>query len=107
MTNRLLLVGALALSTLSLVSAKSYDIMLTSASKLGGVQLAAGEYKLKVEGSNAVLTNMDSNKSVTVPAKIQNVDKKYSVTAVDTTDANGATKVDSIELGGSTTRLEF
>lgn len=107
MTNRLLLMGALALSTLTLASAKSYDIMLTTAAKAGNVQLAPGEYHLKVQGNNAILTNLDSNKSVTVPVKVETVEKKFDVTAVDTTDANGTSTVDAIELGGTTTKLGF
>ena len=107
MTNRLLLVGALALASLSLASAKSYDITLTQAAKGGSVQLAAGQYRLKVEGSNAVFTNVDNNKSVTVPVKVESAEKKFDQTAIDTKDANGSPTVEAIELGGSTTKLEF
>ena len=107
MKNRLFLVGALTLASLSLASAKSYDIILTQASKAGNVQLAAGEYRLKVEGSNAVFTNMDSNKSYTVPVKVENADKKFEQTAVDTNESNGSSTVEAIELGGSTTKLGF
>jgi hypothetical protein len=107
MTNRLLLVGALALASLSLASAKSYDITLTQAAKAGSAQLAAGQYRLKIDGSNAIFTNLDNNKSVTVPVKVENAAKKFDQTAVDTTDANGTSKVESIELGGSTTKLGF
>jgi hypothetical protein len=107
MTNRLLLVGALALSTLSLLSAKTYDIVLTQAAKAGTVQLAAGEYRLKVQGANAIFTNVDSAKSFTVPVKVESAEKKFDQTAVDTKDANGSSTVESIELGGSTTKLGF
>jgi hypothetical protein len=107
MKNRLFMVGALALASLSLASAKTYDIMLTQVSKAGTVQLAPGEYRLKVEGANAVFTNLDNNKSYTVPVKVQSADKKFDQTAVDTTDANGSSTVEAIELGGSTTKLGF
>jgi hypothetical protein len=107
MKNRILLVGALTLASLSLASAKTYDIILTQASKAGNVQLAAGEYHLKIQGSNAVFTNLDNNKSFTVPVKVENAEKKFDQTAVDTNDANGSTTVQSIELGGSTTKLGF
>ena len=107
MKNRLFLVGALTLASLSLASAKSYDIILTQASKAGSVQLAAGEYRLKLEGSNAVFTNLDSNKSVSVPVKVENGAKKFDQTAVDTNESTGTATVESIELGGSTTKLGF
>jgi chemotaxis response regulator CheB len=107
MKNRLLVVGALALASLSLASAKTYDIILTQASKAGNVQLAPGEYHLKVEGSNAVFTNLDNNKHFTVPVKVQSADKKFDQTAVETDDTNGSSTVQAIELGGSTTKLGF
>jgi hypothetical protein len=107
MKNRLFLVGALTLASLSLASAKSYDVILTQASKAGNVQLAAGEYHLKLEGSNAVFTNLDNHKSYTVPVKIENAEKKFDQTAVDTNDSNGSSTLESIELGGSTTKLGF
>jgi len=107
MKNRLLVVGALTLASFTLASAKTYDIILTQASKAGSVELAAGEYHLKVEGSNAVFTNLDNNKHFTVPVKIQNAAKKFDQTAVDTNDTNGSAVVQSIELGGSTTKLGF
>jgi len=107
MKNRLFLVGALTLASLSLASAKTYDIILTQPSKAGNVQLAAGEYRLKLQGSNAVFTNLDSNKSVSVPVKVENAAKKFDQTAVDTTQSNGSATVESIELGGSTTKLGF
>ncbi|HTX33408.1 MAG TPA: hypothetical protein VME43_00240 [Bryobacteraceae bacterium] len=107
MKNRLLVVGALTLASFTLASAKTYDIILTQPSVAGNVQLAAGEYHLKVDGSNAIFTNLDSNKHFTVPVKIENAPKKFDQTAVDTNQSNGSEKVESIELGGSTTKLGF
>ena len=108
MTKRsLILLGVLAMSFLSIASAKSYNIAFASPTMAGNAQLAAGEYTLKVEGTNAVFTNVDSNKSVTTPVKIENVDKKYGTTTVETTQQGNATRIDDIQLGGSTTKLEF
>jgi hypothetical protein len=78
MTKRsLLLLGVLAMVTLPIASAKSYDIAFSSATMVGNTQLPVGEYTLKVEGPNAVITNdVDNYKSVTAPVKIENVDKK-------------------------------
>jgi len=74
---------------------------------VGNAQLPAGDYTLKVEGSNAIFTNVDSNKSVTAPVKIENVDKKYDETAVESTMQGEARHLNAIELGGSTTKLDF
>ena len=108
MTKRsLLLLGVLAMFSLPIASAKSYSIALTGPTVVGGTQLPAGEYTLKVEGSNAVLTNVNTDKSVTAPIKIENATKKYDVTSVETTVEGSAQHIVDIQLGGSTTKLDF
>ena len=108
MTNKsLLLLGVLAMSIVSIASAKSYNIAFHSRITVGTEKLAAGEYTLKVEGSNAVFTNVGSNKSVTAPVKIENGDKKFAVTSVETDGEGDAQHIIDIQLGGSTTKLEF
>jgi hypothetical protein len=97
----------LAMSILSIASAKSYTCTFTNRTMAGSVQLPAGEYKLKVDGSNAVFTNVDNNKSVTAPVKIETVDQKYAVTSIKTTQKGDAQHIDDIELGGSNTKIEF
>lgn len=103
----LLAAGALALATLSVASAKTWDIMLSGNVKAGSVQLAPGEYKVKVNGTNAVFTDVNNGKSTTTPVKIQNADKKHDQTAVETTQTNTGQEMKAIELGGSTETLEF
>ena len=108
MTNRsLLLAGALALASFSIASAKSYDIMLTEPAQAGPVQLKAGEYHVKVEGANAVFTNVETAQKFTAPVKVEKTGKKYEQTAVETNASNGTDKVEAIELGGSDMRLDF
>jgi hypothetical protein len=108
MTKRsLLLLGVLAVSILSIASAKSYTVAFTSSVVVGTAQLPAGEYSLKVDGSNAVFTNVDSNKSVTTPVKIDTADKRFDVTSVETVQQGNATRIEDIQLGGSTTTLDF
>ena len=70
-------------------------------------ELKAGEYKLKVEGSQATFTDQDS-KSITVAVKIENVARKFAATTVETTSAPGdMDNITAIDLAGSTTKLEF
>ena len=108
MTKRsLLLLGVLAMLSLPIASAKSYTISFTGPTVAGSAQLPAGEYTLKVEGSNAVFTNVNNDKSVTAPVKIENVDKKYDVTSVETIDRGDARHITDIQLGGSTIKLDF
>ena len=106
-TRTLLLTGALALSSLTLANAKSYDIVLSSPTMAGNVQLKPGEYQMKVQGSNAVFTNVETAKKFTAPVKIEKTGKKFGQTAVDTSTKSGNDKIQSIELGGSDTRLDF
>jgi hypothetical protein len=108
MTNKLLLCGgALALSAVALAGPKTYSLVLSSAAKAGSAQLAPGEYRLKVEGSNAIFTDSQNHQSVTVPVKVENSDTKYNATALDTTKQGESVQITSIELGGSKTKLEF
>ena len=107
MTNKLpLLIGVLTLSTLAIAGPKSYSVAISAPTKAGSAQLAPGDYKLKVEGTNAIFT--DSHRtSVTVPVKVENADTKFNSTAVDTSNQGGSMQIKSIELGGSKTKLEF
>jgi hypothetical protein len=71
------------------------------------VALAAGEYKLQIQGSNAVFTDAKTRKTFTAPVKVETSTKKYQFTAVDTAPDAGSEKITSIELGGSTTQIAF
>ena len=102
-----LTVGALALSFVFVASGKSYDIVLSSPTKAGSAVLPAGEYRLKVEGSNAVFKSSNTAKTFTAPVKIENAQRKHEETAVETTNQNGTKRLEAIDLGGSTTTLEF
>jgi hypothetical protein len=102
----LLLAGALFLSSFTVAYAKSYDVRLTSTAQAGKVELVAGEYKLKVDGDTATFTN-NRSKSFTTPVKVQNAEKKYPTTAVETNKIGDKQVVKAIYLGGSTTRIEF
>ena len=108
MMNRpLVLAGVMTLAALSLLSAKSYDILIDSTTKAGAVQLKPGEYKLKVEGSNAVFEDVTTAKTYSTPIKIQTQAKKYQVTAMDSTKVDGVPTITAIELGGTPNELTF
>jgi len=103
----ILLTATLALASLTMASAKSYDISLSNNVQVGNVQLKAGQYSLKVEGGSAIFTDVQSAKSFTAPVKVDTGSKKFNATMVDT-DKNGSTEtITSIELGGSKTTLQF
>jgi hypothetical protein len=106
MKKSLVLGVVLSLSSLCFAGTKSYDVIFSAPASVSGVSLPAGEYKVKVDGANAVFTDKKS-KSVTAPVKVENGTTKFSVTAVDASKEGSVDKINAIEFGGSTTKLEF
>ena len=102
----LLLIGALALSTVAFAAPKSYEIQLITPAQAGKMQLAAGTYRLQVKGSDAIFTNLDTNRSFVASVKVETT-QKHEVTAVETKDEAGSTRISTIDLGGSNATLEF
>jgi hypothetical protein len=108
MTNKLtLLIGALALSTIAIAGPKNYNVVLSTPTKAGSVDLAPGDYKMKVDGSNAIFTDEHTGASVTVPVKVENNETKFNSTVLDTKMQGNTTQLLAIELGGSKVKLEF
>jgi hypothetical protein len=97
----------MALSTVAMAGDKTYNVVLPTTMKAGGVELAAGEYKVKVDGSNAIFTGGQKHDSITVPVKVENTETKYPATALDTSSQGGTQQITAIELGGSKVKLEF
>lgn len=106
-TKSLLIIGALTLASVGIASARTFDVIFSGPAMAGSTELKAGEYKLKVEGSQAVFTEAQGTKSYTVPVKIENNQRKFDQTIVDSTSENGMDNVHAIQLGGSTMKLEF
>jgi len=95
--------GAFILSFASVAAAKSYSFTLTAATKAGTVNLKAGDYQVELKGTQAIFTNADG-KTIKVDAKVEQAAKKFDITLVDA-GSNGVLK--EIDLGGTTTKLEF
>jgi hypothetical protein len=106
-TKSVLTLGAMALFTLGIASAKSYDIRLDNTTTVGSTQLKAGQYRVKVNGSQAVFMDANSSKSYTAAVKTGTSTTKFDQTTVQTTSQNGVDNLKEIDLGGSTTKLEF
>jgi len=102
-----MLAAVLCLSSVGLVHAKSHHIILSEPTMAGSTMLPAGDYTVKVEGNNAVLTNVDKDKTYTAPVKVESEAKKFDQTAVLTGAAGGESHIQSIEFGGSHERLQF
>ncbi len=104
---KLFTVGILAVCTLTIGSAKNYELTLSSVTKVGNIQLKPGQYTLKVAGDSAVFTEVETAKSFTTPVKVENSDKKFDTTRVDASKQGELDVVQDIELGGSKMKLEF
>jgi hypothetical protein len=101
-----LLIGVFAIASLAFAGGKTYNVTLSKPSKVGSLQLVAGNYELKVDGSSAVFIDAKHH-SFTTAIKTESGPKKFQFTAVDSTDSNGTELVHSITLGGSVTKIEF
>jgi hypothetical protein len=101
----LLIVSALGLTSVAFAGTKSYDIILNSPAKAGNNELKPGEYKLKVEGGQAVFTQ--DSKTWSVPVKIENVSQKFAHTTVESSTLGDMDTIQAIDLAGSTTKIEF
>ena len=102
-----LLVGVLTLSSLAVARTKSYAVSLSEPVKVHNTQLAPGDYKVTIEGSNAVFNDTQKGTSYTLPVRVENAPRKFDVTAMDTVRQGDSTNLTSISLGGSKTKLDF
>ncbi|HUA62493.1 MAG TPA: hypothetical protein VML19_27295 [Verrucomicrobiae bacterium] len=106
MTSRILFVaGLLSISTLAFAS-KTYEVTLANMSKAGNVQLKAGEYRVKVDNGKAVFTGADGHE-YTVDVKTKSASQKFEETRVDANKEGNVDTLKDIQLGGSTTQIEF
>jgi hypothetical protein len=102
----LLFTCALALSILGVASAKSYSVVISESAKVGTATLKPGEYEVSVKGDQAVFRGT-GQKDITVPVKVEQGSSKFNATSIDSSQKDGTTSINEIDLGGSTTRLEF
>jgi len=106
MNKKMLLIPAFLCLTLS-AGTKQYSISFDKAVEVGSVKLAPGDYKVKVDGSNAVFTAEKNRQTFTAPVKVEKQAKKPEYTSVESKDQNGVEHVDAIDLGGSDVKLVF
>jgi hypothetical protein len=82
-------------------AAGSYRFSLYQPSSLNGTEFKAGECKLELEGDKAVVRQ--GKTSAESPVRVENGDRKFSSTSVDTSDG----RIHEIRLGGTTTKVVF
>ncbi len=102
-----MMIAALAVASLSVASAKSYEIVLNTSATAGKTELRAGHYRVKVNGAFAEFLNLDNNHTTMVPVKVETASSKFDTTAVDSKNENGMAQIESIELQDTNSVLEF
>jgi len=96
-----------AFAGLAVASAKTYSITLISPTMVGKTELRPGDYKLKLDGSKAILTNSSTRKSLETDVQVDHSGRKFEQTAVDTLTTAGTDHLEAIELGGTMVKLKF
>ncbi len=96
-----------AILGLSIAGARSYDITLSNASRAGNLQLDPGAYKVALDGSKVRFTAVKTGKEFETTAKVENVNRKFSETAVETKKVDGSDAIQEIDLAGTRTKVEF
>ena len=102
-----LVIGVLTLSSVAMARTKSYSVNLSEPVTVHNTQLAPGDYKVTIEGSNAVFDDTQKGTSYTLPVKVESAPKKFDVTSMDTVREGDSNNLTSISLGGSNTKLDF
>jgi hypothetical protein len=90
--------------------ARSYDLSVTTPVKVGTQMLAAGDYKITLEGSNAIFTkqvNRHDKPTFTAPAKLEAGNAKFDHTTMHLVLDAGQQRISSIELKGSKDLLKL
>jgi hypothetical protein len=97
----------LSFASLALIvaSAGTHKLTLHQPSLINGKELKAGEYKIEVKDSIAVIRNGKS--SVEAPVKIETAGDKFNATSVRYQNGDGKYRIQEIRLGGTNTKLVF
>lgn len=82
-------------------AASSYSINLASETWAGDTKLKAGEYKIQVEGNQAIFKH--GKESITVPVTVEKAPNTYRYTSLEASNS----KLDAIDLGGTNTKIVF
>jgi hypothetical protein len=85
---------------------KSYSFSLKGPAVAGGAQLKPGDYRLKVDGAQVVLTDKDG-KVIDTNTKLEPAERKFDQTAIISIDSEGAHRIVCIQLGGSSYSVVF
>ena len=89
----------------SIASAKTYTITLSSPAAIGNSQLKSGEYKLELRGDSILVK--DGKMVNEFPVHVENEARKNGTTSITTSSESGSSRIEEIRLGGTTVKLVF
>ena len=81
--------------------------MLVAPTKAGNITLRPGQYRVSVDGSDAVFQDVRNSHQFRIAAKVEDNGETFEQTRVRTSKHSGRRHVEAIEMEGSTTRIEF
>jgi hypothetical protein len=98
-----LMLGACVFSLGIAAAASSYHVRIADPTWVGGTQLKAGEYEVKVDGDK--VTFKQGKNVVAVSAKVETNAAKFSDTTMDIRTENGQAKLKELDLGGTKSKI--
>jgi hypothetical protein len=101
----LLAIVSLAITAVAGAAPASYKVTILDTVTIDGKDLKAGEYKVEVKDTTAVIRN--GKDSTEVKVKTESGDTKYNSTSVRYTKDGGKNNLEEIHIGGTKTKLVF
>jgi hypothetical protein len=101
------LAAGLGLVALCSANAGTYEILLPQSIYAGTVLLAPGQYRVTVDGSNAIFQEVRSERSFHAAVRVEDAGVPYEITRIRTSKNAGVERMDAIEFEGTGTKIEF
>lgn len=100
-----MILASVTLALAGFASAATYAVKIPDTVVIDGKELKAGDYKVEVKDTTAVIRS--GKDSTEVKVKTENNEKKYGATTVRFTQTGGKNNLEEIRIGGTKTRLVF
>lgn len=88
-----------------LSAAEAFNVTFFQKTLVGGKELQPGDYKVRVDGSKAVISR--GKQVVEAPVRVETTEGKHRGTSVRYLNGDGAYKLDEIRIRNSNTKLVF
>jgi hypothetical protein len=99
--------GALLLASFTAAYGKSHKVRFGSEIQAGDVELSPGMYTIKHRGNVAIFRNLNNHERYRIPVTVEDMALKNPTTQAVVTNRNGFPQLQTIELGGRPTDLQF